>query len=110
MGLLGLGRGVRRAGHGGQLLVETPPRPHVALVDELHEHPTNHVVEMLRAGFKSRREPLMFAITNSGSDKTSPCGQYHTYALQVCAGVIDDDAFFGLVCNLDETEDRKSVV
>lgn len=84
---------------------QSGPRPHVALVDELHEHPTNHVVEMLRAGFKSRRQPLMFAITNSGSDKTSPCGQYHDYALQVCAGVIDDDAFFGLVCNLDETDD-----
>ena len=84
---------------------QSGPRPHVALVDELHEHPTNHVIEMLRAGFKSRRQPLLFSITNSGHDKTSPCGQYHDYALQVCAGVTQDDAFFGFVCCLDETDD-----
>lgn len=84
---------------------QSGPRPHVALVDELHEHPTNHVIEMLRAGFKSRRQPLLFAITNSGHDKTSPCGQYHDYALQVCTGAVEDDAFFGFVCNLDEGDD-----
>jgi phage terminase large subunit-like protein len=84
---------------------QSGPRPHVALVDELHEHPTNHVIEMLRAGFKSNPQPLLFAITNSGHDKTSPCGQYHDYALQVCSGVVDDDQFFSFVCNLDEDDD-----
>lgn len=84
---------------------QSGPRPHIALVDELHEHPTNHVIEMLRAGFKSRRQPLLFAITNSGHDLTSPCGQYHDYALQVAAGRLDDDAFFGFVCSLDADDD-----
>jgi len=84
---------------------QSGPRPHIALVDELHEHPTNHVIEMLRAGFKSRRQPLLFAITNSGHDKTSPCGQYHDYALQVAAGIKSDDQFFGFVCDLDPTDD-----
>jgi phage terminase large subunit-like protein len=84
---------------------QSGPRPHVSLVDELHEHPSNHVIEMLRAGFKSRRQPLLFCITNSGHDKTSTCGQYHDYALQVATGVVEDDAFFGFVCNLDETDD-----
>lgn len=84
---------------------QSGPRPHIALVDELHEHPTNHVIEMLRAGFKSRRQPLLFAITNSGHDMTSPCGQYHDYAIQVAAGTLQDDAFFSFVCALDETDD-----
>ena len=84
---------------------QSGPRPHIALVDELHEHPTNHVIEMLRAGFKSRRQPLLFAITNSGHDLTSPCGQYHDYAINVCAGRLQDDAFFGFVCSLDEADD-----
>lgn len=81
------------------------PRPHIALVDELHEHPTNEVIEFLRAGFKSRRQPLLFAITNSGHDKTSTCGQFHDYALQVVGGHAQDDAFFAFVCSLDEGED-----
>lgn len=84
---------------------QSGPRPHIALVDEFHEHPTNYVLEMLRAGFKSRRQPLLFVITNSGHDVTSPCGQYHDYALQVCAGTKQDDAFFGFVCNLDPGDD-----
>ena len=84
---------------------QSGPRPHIALVDELHEHKTNEVIEMLRAGFKSRRQPLLFAITNSGHDLTSPCGQYHDYAIQVAAGHTADDAFFSFVCALDEGDD-----
>lgn len=84
---------------------QSGPRPHIALIDELHEHPTNHVIEMLRAGFKSRRQPLLFAITNSGHDMTSPCGQYHDYAIAVAAGRQFDDKFFAFVCGLDPGED-----
>lgn len=84
---------------------QSGPRPHVALVDELHEHPTMHVIEMLRAGFKNRRQPLLFVITNSGHDLTSPCGQYHDTAIAVAHGMAFDDAFFGCVCALDEGDD-----
>ena len=36
----------------------------MALLDEIHEHPDGNIVEMLRAGFKFRRQPLSFMITN----------------------------------------------
>lgn len=84
---------------------QSGPRPHIALVDELHEHPSNAVIEFLRAGFKSRRQPLLFAITNSGHDKTSTCGQFHDYAIQVVEDRATDDAFFAFVCSLDAGED-----
>lgn len=84
---------------------QSGPRPHVALIDEIHEHKTNAVVEMMRAGTKSRRQALIFMITNSGASKTSPCWNYHDYAAKVAAGVLKDDAFFGYVCALDEGED-----
>jgi phage terminase large subunit-like protein len=84
---------------------QSGPRPHVALIDEIHEHKTNSVVEMLRAGTKSRRQALIFMITNSGSSKTSPCWAYHEYAARVCSGMLQDDSFFGYVCALDEGED-----
>ena len=35
---------------------QSGPRPHIGLIDELHEHKTNTVVEMMRAGTKSRRK------------------------------------------------------
>lgn len=84
---------------------QSGPRPHVALLDEVHEHKTATMVEMMRAGTKSRRQALIFMITNSGSGKTSPCGIYHDYACQVAAGTRHDDSFFAYVCGLDEGED-----
>lgn len=84
---------------------QSGPRPHIALVDEVHEHRNNTVVEMMRAGTKSRRQALIFMITNSGASKTSTCWNYHDYAAKVCAGTLKDDAFFGYVCSLDEGDD-----
>lgn len=81
------------------------PRPHIAIIDEVHEHKTSAVVEMLRAGTKSRREALILMITNSGAGKATPCGQYHDYAIRVADGTATDDAFFSYVCALDDGDD-----
>ena len=84
---------------------QSGPRPHIALIDEIHEHRNNMVVEMMRAGTKSRRQAMIFMITNSGSNKTGPCWQYHDYSNKVSAGLLEDDGFFGYVCGLDEKDD-----
>lgn len=84
---------------------QSGPRPHIGLVDEVHEHRTNTVVEMMRAGTKSRRQALIFMITNSGRDRTSVCRDYHDYGAKVSAGLIEDDSFFGYVCANDEGDD-----
>lgn len=94
------------------------PRPHFALVDELHEHPDSGILEMLERGFKFRRQPLLFMITNSGSDRNSVCYTEHEHAIKVAAGnrdAKDDDAFyigepiddttFSYVCALDIGDD-----
>src|SRR3546814_19675448 len=49
------------------------PRPHMALCDEVHEHPDRGVMEMLERGFKFRRQPLLLMTTNSGTDRKSLC-------------------------------------
>lgn len=84
---------------------QSGPRPHMALIDEVHEHKTNHVVEMMRAGTKSRRQALIFMITNSGSNKLGPCWGYHEYGARVAAGELEDDGFFAFICSLDEGDD-----
>ena len=84
---------------------QSGPRPHIALLDEVHEHRTGQVVEMLRAGTKSRRQALMFMITNSGVSKTSVCWEYHDYGAKVAAGQIEDDSFFSYICALDEGDE-----
>ena len=84
---------------------QSGPRPHIGLIDELHEHKTNTVIEMMRAGTKSRRQALIFMITNAGHSRMGPCWSYHEYGAKVAAGELEDDAFFPFVCGLDELDD-----
>jgi phage terminase large subunit-like protein len=90
-------RETRRTGSG--------PRPHFALVDELHEHSDGGIIETLERGFKFRRQPLLLMITNAGSDRNSICWAEHEHAVRVAAGnrdAKDDDAFY-LGENIDDT-------
>lgn len=93
------------------------PRPSMALCDEVHEHPDRSTMEMLEAGFKFRRQPLLLMITNSGSDRNSVCWEEHQHAVRVAAGTMTtdddfsyvgepiDDATFSYVCALDKNDD-----
>jgi phage terminase large subunit-like protein len=81
-------------------------RVHCALIDELHEHPTDLVVNKMRAGTKGRRQALVFEITNSGHDRTSVCWHHHEYSVQVLKAKTPEDAgfndsWFAYVCGLD---------
>lgn len=93
------------------------PRPYFVLADEVHELPDGKILEMLERGFKFRREPLLFMITNSGSDRNSICWAEHEWAVKVAAGNLDavtdptylgevlDDSTFSYVCALDDGDD-----
>ncbi len=93
------------------------PRPYFVLADEVHELPDRKIIEMLERGFKFRREPLLFMITNSGSDRNSVAWEEHEHAVKVAAGNVDavtdptflgeiiDDTTFSYVCALDEGDD-----
>ncbi|MBC2662799.1 hypothetical protein H7F50_13655 [Novosphingobium flavum] len=93
------------------------PRPYFVLADEVHELPDRSIIEMLERGFKFRRDPLLFMITNSGSDRNSVAWEEHEHAIRVAAGNPDavtdptflgqviDDTTFSYVCALDEGDD-----
>ena len=79
-------------------------RPHIALVDEIHEHPNDMVVNKIRAGTKGRRQALIFEITNAGHDRHSICFQHHEYTEKILEGVVENDAWFGFMTGLDVCE------
>lgn len=93
------------------------PRPSFVLADEVHELPDRRSIEMLERGFKFRRQPLLFMITNSGSDRNSVCWEEHEHAVKVAAGHTEavndptyvgeplDDTTFSFVCSLDKGDD-----
>lgn len=84
---------------------QSGPRPHIGLLDEVHEHKNATAVELMRAGTKSNTRALILMITNSGSDKKSVCGQYHELGVRVCQGAEDNDNLFAFICSVDEGED-----
>lgn len=84
---------------------QSGPRPHAALCDEVHEHPSRDTIDMLERGFKFRKQPMLCMATNSGSDRKSICWEEHQHAVQVAAGIKDDDRTFAFVCALDEGDD-----
>jgi phage terminase large subunit-like protein len=81
---------------------QSGPRPHIGLIDELHEHRTPMVMNMMLAGRKWRRQPLIIAITNSGFDRHSVCWEYRQKGIKVASGAEPDDTYFPYICSLDE--------
>lgn len=94
------------------------PRPYFILADEIHEMPSRDILEILERGFKFRREPLLFMITNSGTDRNSVAWEEHEFACRAAAGSpepVDEDAAFvgepigddtfAYVCALDKDDD-----
>lgn len=84
---------------------QSGPRPSCALCDEVHEHPNRETIDLLERGFKFRTQPLLVMATNSGSDRNSICWEEHQHAVNVAAGVVQDDTTFAFVCSLDEGDD-----
>ncbi|HEY6527265.1 MAG TPA: terminase TerL endonuclease subunit [Cellvibrionaceae bacterium] len=84
---------------------QSGPRPHIALLDEVHEHRDGTVVQMMRAGTKGRRQALIVMITNSGKSRSSICWENHDYGAKVAAGMIEDDTYFSYICALDKEDD-----
>jgi len=71
-------------------------RVHMALLDEIQEHPSPLVVDKMSAGTKGRRQALIFEITNSGFSRLTICWYHHEYSAKVLEQVFDDDSWFAL--------------
>lgn len=81
-------------------------RPHFVLLDELHEHPTAAMVDLAEANLKTRSQPLVFKITNSGVvDPGAVCYQTHEHGERMLQGIdANDDSRFFYICGLDHKD------
>jgi len=80
-------------------------RPHMGLIDEVHEHPDADTINKVKAGAKKNLDAMFIEITNSGSDRTSVCWQHHEHSRRILERVLDDERWFAYVCALDTDED-----
>lgn len=80
-------------------------RPHMGLIDEVHEHPNADIVNKIRAGAKGNMDALFAEITNSGFDRTSICWQHHEHSRRIVEQTVPDERWFAYVCTLDDGDD-----
>jgi phage terminase large subunit-like protein len=78
---------------------------YLAIVDELHAHPSGELWGTLETATAARRSPLVIAITTAGREKVSFCGEMHDQAEAIATGALQNDAFFAYVAQPDEGDD-----
>lgn len=81
--------------------------PHIAIVDEYHEHPTDDQYETFNTGMGAREQPMMLVITTAGKNIDGPCFDLEQRVCEMLEGA-KDDHLFGLIYGIDEDDDWTS--
>ena len=75
---------------------------HAALIDEVHAHKDRSMWEALEFATGSREQPLIFAITTAGDDKTGIAYEQHQITVDILSGTMQLDEYFGLIYTIDD--------
>ena len=79
--------------------------PSCAIVDEYHEHQTDHMFDTMETGMGARDQPVMLVITTAGDNIAGPCYQLQHDAQQMMEGSRSDDETFALIYGIDGDDD-----
>lgn len=82
--------------------------PHCAIIDEYHEHDTDHMYEAMTMGMGARSQPLTLIITTAGSSLESPCYDKDKEVKEVkeaISGIVRNERIFGMIYELDDGDD-----
>lgn len=79
--------------------------PHGALIDEYHEHETDHMVETMQTGMGARRQPMLSIITTAGSNLNGPCYEMEQDMQKILEGNLIDESQFACMWGLDKDDD-----
>jgi phage terminase large subunit-like protein len=60
---------------------------------------------VLETATGSRAQPLVWAITTAGSDRSGICYEQRDYVGKVLQGVVEDDNYFGVIYTIDDGDD-----
>ena len=78
---------------------------HCGVIDELHAHKTDEVVNVLRTATGSRRQPLIYEITTAGTNLQGVCFDHRKYSIQILEGKLQDERWFSMIYTLDQDDD-----
>ena len=80
-------------------------RPYFINFDELHMQPNANLWNALVSAMGKAANPLLQALTNSGTDRNSLCYRQHEYSVKVLLGIFTDDTWFAWIAALDDGDD-----
>ena len=79
--------------------------PHGAIIDEYHEHDSDHMVDAMQTGMGAREQPLLSIITTAGSNLGGPCYEKRRDVIRILEGQVVDETIFGIIYGIDEDDD-----
>lgn len=79
--------------------------PSCAIVDEYHEHDTDHLVETMETGMGAREQPLLLKITTAGNNYSGPCYMAEVEYKKLLDKVFVDERAFVLIYGIDPDDD-----
>ena len=80
----------------------------LGVLDELHEHKTFDMFDVLKTACGMRAQPMICMITTAGFNKEYPCYKYRQKCIEVLRGVQEQNNLFSIIYTLDEEDDWKS--
>lgn len=78
--------------------------PHGAIIDEYHEHDTDHMIDTMQTGMGARRQPLLSVVSTAGALLNGPCHEMQKDVQRILEGSVSDETTFGIIYGID-TED-----
>lgn len=77
---------------------------HCGLIDELHGHKDRSVWDVLETATSAREQPLIWAITTAGSNRSGICYEQRIYVTKILDLVHQDETYFGIIYTIDKEE------
>lgn len=74
------------------------------LLDEYHAAPNSKVRDVIKSSMGMRENPHLCTITTAGFDKSKPCYQLRTVAIEVLNAIKTDDEMFIAIYSLDSED------
>lgn len=78
---------------------------HGAIIDEYHEHDSDHMYETMKTGMGARRQPLLSIISTAGSTLNGPCHEMQADMQKILEGTVRDETIFAIIYGIDKDDD-----
>lgn len=80
--------------------------PHLGIIDEYKDHPDIKFYEVFETGMKAQPQPLLIMISTAGDNLNCPMfTQEYPYVERLLNGTIQNDKYFGVVCEVEKGDD-----